>query len=390
MKYFCLLLFLFTIVILPQKANMDIQSIINNVKSKYAPDKRVAVFNVEGKLENKTVELTGETNKIEARNELISSIPKDFKIKDKIILLPSKELGDKVYGVINLSVANIRSKPGDPEEMATQGLLGYPVRILKAKGGWCLIQTPDNYIGWVDDDGIELMTQNKINDWCNSKKIIYTNTYGTTYSNSDVNSLPVSDIVKGNILQFIEVIGDFTKVKYPDGRIAYIPSSFVQDYDKWVSSRNLTSENVVSTGKTFLGIPYLWGGTSLKGVDCSGFTKTVYYLNGLILPRDASQQVFAGDEIDTKNGFDNLKPGDLLFFGTKAKGTTKERVTHVAMYIGNSEFIHSSGRVRINSLDKNKDNFSSYRFNGFIRAKRMINAKDNSLLKPVGNLFNNF
>ena len=390
MKYLCLLLFLITIVIFPQKENMDIQTKISEVKLKYAPDKRTAVFNVEGKLENKTIELTGETNSAEAKEELIKLLPKEFKVKDKITLLPAKELGSKIYGVIDLSVVNIRSKPGDPEEMANQGLLGFPVRILKEKNGWLLVQTPENYIGWVDADGISLMSKDEVNSWCTSKKIIYTKKYGSTFSNPDIKSVPVSDVVKGNILQFIEENNGFVKVKYPDGRTGFIPSEEIQDFDNWAGSRALTEENLISTAKSFMGLPYLWGGTSYKGVDCSGFTKSVYYLNGIILPRDASQQVFAGDLVDTKDGFNNLKPGDLLFFGTKAKGSVKERVTHVAMYIGNGEFIHSSGRVKINSLDKEKENFSSYRFNGFIRAKRIINAKDTSLIKSVTNLFNKF
>lgn len=390
MKYLCLFLFLITIVIFPQKENMDIQSKINEVKLKYAPDKRTAVFTIEGRLDKKTVELTGETNNAEAKEELLSLLPKEYKIKDKITLLPAKELGNKIYGIIDLSVVNIRSKPGDPEEMANQGLLGFPVCILKEKNGWLLVQTPENYIGWVDADGIELMTKDEVNGWCTSKKVIYTKKYGSSFSNPDIKSVPVSDIVKGNILQFVEESAGFVKVKYPDGRTGYIPSEETQDFDTWAGNRALTEENLVNTAKTFMGLPYLWGGTSYKGVDCSGFTKSVYYLNGIILPRDASQQVFAGDLIDTKDGFNNLRPGDLLFFGTKAKGATKERVTHVAMYIGNGEFIHSSGRVKINSLDKDKDNFSSYRFNGFIRAKRIINAKDTSLIKPVNNLFNKF
>jgi hypothetical protein len=390
MKYFGLLLFLITIVIFPQKQNMDIQSKINEVKSKYAPDKRTAVFNVEGKHENKTIELSGETNKIEAKEELLNLIPKEYKVKDKITVLPAKELGDKIYGVIDLSVANIRSKPGDPEEMSNQGLLGFPVRILKEKDGWLLIQTPDNYIGWTDADGIASMTKEEANSWCTSKKVIYIKKYGSTFSKPDIKSFPVSDIVKGNILQFVEESNGYVKVKYPDGRIGYIPSEETQDFDSWAGSAKLTEEGLVNTARTFMGLPYLWGGTSYKGVDCSGFSKSVYYLNGIILPRDASQQVFAGDLVDTKDGFNNLKPGDLLFFGTKAKGTVKERVTHVAIYIGDGEFIHSSGRVKINSLDKEKENFSSYRLNGFIRAKRIINAKDTSLIKSVTNLFNKF
>jgi cell wall-associated NlpC family hydrolase len=109
-------------------------------------------------------------------------------------------------------------------------------------------------------------------------------------------------------------------------------------------------------------------------MDCSGFTKTVFYLNGIILPRDASQQVHTGELVDTKNGWENLKPGDLLFYGSKATGERKERITHVSIYIGDGDFIHASGRVQINSFNPNKPYYSDYRKSGFIRAKRILNS----------------
>ena len=126
-----------------------------------------------------------------------------------------------------------------------------------------------------------------------------------------------------------------------------------------------------------MGIPYLWGGTSSKGLDCSGFSKTVYYANGIILPRDASQQVFSGDLVDTENDFENLQKGDLLFFGFSTDGNKKERITHVAIYIGNKNFIHASGKVKINSIDKNSEIFDEFRLKTFIRAKRILGSFDN-------------
>ena len=105
--------------------------------------------------------------------------------------------------------------------------------------------------------------------------------------------------------------------------------------------------------RDFLGSPYLWGGTSTKGMDCSGFTKTVYLLNGFIIPRDASQQIHAGEVVDEHLNFEGLEKGDLMFFGTKATDNNEQRVTHVGIWLGNGkgEFIHSASKVRLSSID---------------------------------------
>jgi cell wall-associated NlpC family hydrolase len=121
-----------------------------------------------------------------------------------------------------------------------------------------------------------------------------------------------------------------------------------------------------------VGLPYLWGGTSFKAVDCSGFTKVIFFMNGWIIPRDASQQVHTGEWIDTTNGFDLLRPGDLLFFGKPATEATPERVTHVGMWIGNQEFIHASSYVRLSSVNERAPNYDAFNRNRLLRVKRLL------------------
>lgn len=357
-------------------AQSDLSQIIDDVKNKYAPDKRTAVFNVEIIEENGKLILKGETNLPEAKKELLSKMSEEF--EDQIELLPDEDLGEKIAGVVNLSVCNIRSTPQHSAELVTQALLGTPINILKKKGGWYYIQTPDKYIGWVDDDGIHPMTQDELKTWENSDKIIYTELFGVSYSKKDQSSIPVSDVVYGNIFSLQEKSDDFYMIKYPDGRSAYLPADKVKGFHDWLSSLKINKENIIKTSMLLMGVPYLWGGTSVKGVDCSGFTKTVYFLNGIMLPRDASQQVHVGEIVDTENGFESLQPGDLLFFGRKETDSTSERITHVGIYIGENEFIHSSGSVKINSLDKDAENFSEYRFRTFVRAKRILSSLDSN------------
>lgn len=361
----------------------ELNSIISEVKEQFAKDKRTSIFDVSVIKYDNIFKISGTTNLNEAKNELLKKAnEKGIEIVDKIEVLPEKELKGKIYGVINLSVANIRTKPNHPEELSTQALLGTPIKVLKKNDdGYYLVQTPDNYISWLDDDGFQLMDKKEFDDWIKAEKIIYLKEYGFSFSKPDENSERVSDLVAGNILRVIAEEGVFFKVMYPDKRIAYIPKNESQKFDDWKNKLNLTPEAIINTAKKFIGVPYLWGGTSSKGMDCSGFTKTVYFLNGIILERDASLQVHTGELVDTQNGFENLQPGDLLFFGSKSG--ERERITHVGIYIGNLEFIHASGMVRINSFDKNKENYSPYRLSQFMRAKRILTSIDKNGITTI-------
>jgi cell wall-associated NlpC family hydrolase len=298
----------------------------------------------------------------------------EYKISEQIEVLPEAELEGKIFGIINLSVANLRTKPDHQEEMATQALLGTPIKVLKKEKGWYLVQTPDDYISWIDSDGFYRLNYDSLTEWNSAEKIIFTDDFGFSYSKPDENSERITDLVIGDILKYSGEENGFCKVIYPDGKTAFINSGSCKLFNKWLSEVNPTDENILKTARTFMGIPYLWGGTSIKGMDCSGFTKMAFYLNGVILPRDASQQVHTGEPVDTEERLENLQPGDLLFFGRKETDTSKERITHVAIYIGDGDYIHASGKVRINSFAKDKPNYNAYRDDSFVRAKRVLNS----------------
>jgi hypothetical protein len=190
----------------------------------------------------------------------------------------------------------------------------------------------------------------------------------------------VSDLVAGSVLEVLKTTDLFYLARYPDGRTAYVLKTESEPYDSWLAELDPSLDDLVTTSKKLVGTPYLWGGTSTKGMDCSGFTKTVYFLNGMVIPRDASQQVHTGKQIDEDQNFDKLEKGDLLFFGRKATDSTKERVVHVGMWIGNNEFIHASNQVRISSMDAKAENFDAYNLNRYLRAKRILKEEDEDLI----------
>lgn len=353
---------------------------IQEIKTEFAPDKRVALFDVSAVQEGDAIVLKGESNLPDAVNALMEKLnAQNITFTDSIQLLPSSELQGKTNAVINISVGNLRSNPKHSAELATQATLGTPVKVLKKEGDWYYIQTPDKYLSWVDYGGITLMDNNRFAEWKKRDKIIYTKTYGHAYHDVTEKQV-VSDLVAGDVIEFVKLTDGYFVGAFPDGRIAMIRTDEAESYFGWIEAMNPTEDNLVATSKKLMGVPYLWGGTSTKGVDCSGFTKTIYFLNGMVIPRDASQQVSTGKQIDENQNFENLKKGDLLFFGRKATDSTAEKVVHVGMWIGNNEFIHASNMVRVSSIDRNAENFDEFNLNRYLRSKRILREKDKDLI----------
>jgi SH3-like domain-containing protein len=373
-----LLLVSFWAACAPDNEYSRVEELITEVRLSHAPDKRIALWEISFR----DGVLQGETNLPEAFNSLTTKLAQEgISYQNGIALLPEEALGDRNQALVTISVANIRSAPRHSSELATQALLGTPLRVLKKDDTWYLVQTPEGYISWVDAAGIALKSSEEMNEWIASEKVVFTEMLGTLYQEAAINSLPVSDLTAGNMVKHIATEGNFHLVELPDGRRGFVPRLETIAYGDWIATRELSDTNLIKTAKLMMGVPYLWGGTSPKGVDCSGFTKTVYFLNGMIIPRDASQQVREGEDIDTSEGWDNLEVGDLLFFGVPASEDAPERVVHVGMWIGDNSFIHSRGRVRISSFGPDDENYDEYELNRYLRSKRIRNTTGNHLLK---------
>ena len=388
MKKFLLLLsvaLLWSVTLSAQGAGMLFNKINTEVKAKYAPDSRDKTYNVSLIEKDGKLLLIGSTTEKEAVEELVARLA-DAGINplNRIDLLPSKHLKGKTYGVVCMSTASFNNDPGFSAESGTQALMGMPVRILEENDDWYRCVNMEGYTAWVITRSIAEMTEEEYDAYLAKPKVFVTKKYSTLYSEKNVNSLPVSDLVWGCILIDEGKSGSWRKVSVTDGRTGYVPASDVIDLNVWMKNAQPTEKNIIETAKQFCGFPYVWGGTSVKGVDCSGLSKSAYFLNGYVLRRDASQQVKTGDSVDvhkfvegefTKEALGNLRPGDLLFFGRKAENGRRERVTHVAIYMGDGMIIHSSNVVRINSLiPGEKDYYAGAK--RLLKARRIIGTAD--------------
>ena len=282
---------------------------------------------------------------------------------------------DSAYGVVHISVCNLREEGKFTSGMSTQALLGMPVKVLQYNG-WYEIQTPDDYTGWVHRMVITPMSKERYDEWNRAEKIVVTSHYGFAYEKPDESSQPVSDVVAGNRLKWEGSKGHFYQVSYPDGRKAYLSKSISQPEAEWRASLKQDVESIIETAYSMMGIPYLWAGTSSKGVDCS--VRTVLFMHDIIIPRDASQQAYVGEHIDIAPDFSNVKRGDLVFFGRKATAERKEGISHVGIYLGNKQFIHALGDVHVSSMnpaDQNYDEFNTKRLLFAVRFLPYINKE---------------
>lgn len=260
----------------------------------------------------------------------------------RVATLPAAGLPELLTPVS--SVADIRRAPSHPSELVTQAICGDILQPLKAEGDWYLVRMDDGYLGWIRSWHVIATDAARAAAFDRRAAHRVGVPHAEVLSAPDPGALPVTDLVVGTPLAAAPGgRRGWLSVTLPDGRAGFIRGAQVEKRPG--RSRSASRERLVATGLRFLGIPYLWGGTTPKGFDCSGLIQRIYRQNGVVLPRDSDQQARFGREIPGR-GAGELAPGNLLFFGR-----TPGRVTHVAMVLPEGRFLHAYGQVRVNAID---------------------------------------
>lgn len=323
---------------------------------------------------------------------------------------------EKRWAVVELSTVYMRIQPDYESALETQELMGTVVEIVGEKGYWREIVSPQPYKAWVTDKGLVEMSASEIEDYKQATKVMFTELYGHVYYEPSLKSQTICDLVGGDIMRVVPEVGEaglserkskskarktgWTQVMLPSGRIGWIPSGCIAEHKGFrsiakgegdaESISEKETERIIAQAMKLVGVPYLWGGMSAKGVDCSGLVRISHLMNGILLPRNASQQIHCGERLkmpldksfwndrsdegkfkkEMVARIENLQRGDLVFFGTPAmEDGQKERITHVGIYLGNGKIIHASHLVRINSLIPGEKDYyeNAHRLVGAIR-----------------------
>jgi gamma-D-glutamyl-L-lysine dipeptidyl-peptidase len=348
-------------------------SALQGVKDKFAPDSHLAICSIDVIREGNRFFLRGDVDNAAAKEAAVAAAAlTGLNVTDQIVLLPGKNLGDRVWGIATLSVVNVREKPGNPSEMGTQILMGDVFKVWKKENGWFLVQTADHYVGWAEAGGFVNCTREAVDRWNASPRLMVTAFEERILEQPAGAAPPVADVVMGGLVKRMGESGDWFKVELADGRGGFLPKKSAMDYTEWQATRKPTPENIEHTARSFLGRPYSWGGNSIRGMDCSGLTKLVFFLNGIQLDRNAAEQCNQGVAVPLDDGLKNLKKGDLLFFGQRAAPGAPEKIDHTGIYLGDRLFIQSSARVQISSLDKASPVADKQCIQSLLRARRIL------------------
>ncbi len=242
------------------------------------------------------------------------------------------------YGLVKLPLVPLRADSNERSEMVSQLLFGEYVKIIEVQEKWLYIENlQDGYQAWADRKMIETVSESAFSKNREMPITKICSPYASIYN-------PVSKqtilIPGGSILYDLQA----DKFKLRDESWTLIDINCVQNPHKQPLAQEVLQQFVTNTAMAYLNAPYLWGGKSVLGIDCSGLVQIVYSIIGIGLPRDSSQQVHEGKAIEN---LAKSLAGDLVFFGDE-----KAKITHVGILKSKTEVIHASAWVKLEQIDE--------------------------------------
>jgi gamma-D-glutamyl-L-lysine dipeptidyl-peptidase len=271
---------------------------------------------------------------------------------DQVTYLPESFENDLNYGIITVPYTMGRYEPVAEKQEGTEMLYGEPVRLIKDADPYVQVQSSVGYLGYIPKSDLRMLS---LNDW----KAYHSNEFAIINEN-----ITLENGFELQIGTRLPYLGDDRFLLADGSEISLSPDNY-----KLVNAElNPLRQAIVTSGEQFLGLPYVWGGRSAEGLDCSGFVMQSYGMNNLYLPRDTDEMANVGRMIGFPGWTDAMLPGDLLFFAG-----SRRMVTHTAIYLGEGKVIHSLGSgVQIQSINPDDPDYAERLHKRFIFAKRFF------------------
>jgi gamma-D-glutamyl-L-lysine dipeptidyl-peptidase len=316
--------------------------IIEEVRSQFAADPRTTVFEIDVEDEEAGWVVFGATSApaaAEALSARVAQLEPGGGVRDAVVRLPRLD-GTLPHALVTAAVAPMLAGPIISESHLSQVLLGQRVVVLREHGRWLQCRSSDGYIGWIHRGYLHRVGEVEARGWEVGAEAPLHFSLGAEVVGED-------DEIRVRLPWGARVTAREGVATLPDGSGGRLRGEVLPLAD--LASRfppNGTA--ILETARGWCGSPYLWGGTTPWGVDCSGLVQAVYRTHGVELPRDSDQQAAVGAELEPREDFSTLRAGDLLFFAEQ-----RNRISHVAISAGGSRILHSAlgnGGVRFNDL----------------------------------------
>jgi gamma-D-glutamyl-L-lysine dipeptidyl-peptidase len=287
------------------------------------------------------------------------------------------------WALVNRNVADLRREPRSLSERLNQALFGDAVRLLETRGEWVRVRLErDGYLGWLQSSALFCCEQNEVQRYQQSCTHLVCSGNAPAYQ--DIDGGEEKELVQIGLLPFGAGVasgerrGDMLAVRKPDGSCWWVPEHHLLPISERPEPDAAGITHTLETIQRMIGTPYLWGGSTPFGYDCSGLAQVFWSFLGVPLPRDADQQFAAGIPVEGE-----FQPGDLLFFGEVRDqdllpgepGAPRRKITHVAISLGGDKLIHSNGSawgISINSLDPGSPRYQEWLATNLAGVRRFV------------------
>jgi len=233
------------------------------------------------------------------------------------------------FGICHIAITPLRAEPTSKSEMVSQLLFGELFQLMEINGDWWFVKSlHDDYLGWVDKKQVLLVSEMGF-EKLSSQKQSYSNELVQLVFNHQLN-------------RFIPIVFG-SSIPHLENKLFFIDETKYTFDGEVLALEKPKAQNIIEAAQIYLNAPYLWGGRSPFGIDCSGFIQMIFKVNGIFLKRDAQEQAQIGE---TVNFISDTLPGDVVFFDNN-----EGLITHTGLIIGKNKIMHASGSVRIDVID---------------------------------------